>query len=150
MEPLSIAAGVAAISNHCIRTAYAIWQLKEKYKHAEQTISDICSESQLIIASLGQIQTILSCNSEALRKQFESQAALRDTFDEALSGCTQVYSVLDIELLKLASNESNLSVKAKVQSIWKKETMDDLLQKIRGRQSALGVLVSGLQLSLQV
>lgn len=149
MEPLSIAAGVAAISNHCIRTARAIWLLKEKYQHAEQTISDICSESQVIIAGLGQIQAILSSNSEALRMQFKSQAALEATFDAALSGCTQVYSVLDIEILKLSSNEGS-SVKAKVQCVWKKEIMDDLLQQIRGRQTALGLLVSALQLSLQM
>lgn len=148
VDPLSIAGVIVAISNNTIQTARAIYLLISKYKHAEQTISAIHSESYVISAFLGQIQHLLLRNPDVLQRTFKSQAALEATFDTALSGCTEVYSILDFEVQKLYSNGN--SIKAKMKAVWKEDIMKDLLDQVRGRKAALGFLVQGLQLALQL
>lgn len=148
VDPLSIAGAIVAISTSTIKTARAIHLLIDKYKHAEQTISAIHSESHAISAFLGQIQDVLLRNPDVLQKTFKSQAALEATFDAALSGCMEVYSILDMEIQKLYNNAN--SVKAKMQALWKEDIMKDLLDQVRCRKAALGFLVQGLQLALQL
>ena len=148
VDPLSIAGAIVAISTSTIKTARAIYLLIDKYKHAEQTISAIHSESYAISAFLGQIQDLLLRNPDIFQKTFQSQAALEATFDAALSGCMEVYSILDTEIQKLYNNGN--SVKAKMQALWKEDIMKDLLDQVRWRKAALGFLVQGLQLALQL
>ena len=148
MDPLSIAGAIAAISTNIIKTARGIYLLIDKYKHAEQTISAIHSQSYTISAFLGQIQDLSLRNPDVLQRVFESNTALEATFDAALSGCTEVYSILDIEIQKLYSNGN--SVKTKIQALWKEDIMKDLLDQVRARNAALGFLVQGLQLALQL
>jgi hypothetical protein len=57
-----------------------------------------------------------------------------------------VYSALDVEIQRIQVNtESNWN---RVKAVWKEETMQTLLDQIRGQQTALNVLLNVLQMSV--
>ncbi|KAF2202759.1 hypothetical protein GQ43DRAFT_462125 [Delitschia confertaspora ATCC 74209] len=150
MDPLAAASAVIAISGRCVRTARALYDLRTKYKDASITISAIYSESTVISTSLGHIHMLISKNSESLRTTLRDRPELSVTFDQALTGCVLVYSVLDDEVTKLYSGigkEGVASVRTRMKFLWKEEGMKDILMQIRGQQTALGLLIQALQMS---
>jgi hypothetical protein len=141
MDPLTITSTVISISARCISTAKAVYSLREKYKEAQMTITAIYSETTVISASLGHIQGLTTKDPEALRSNFQSRPELEQTFDQALTGCVLVYSILDDEVQKL--HHAADTAPGRVRYMWKEETMKELLQQIRGQQTALTLLIQG-------
>ncbi|KAJ9668276.1 hypothetical protein H2201_001706 [Coniosporium apollinis] len=150
MDPLTITTSVLAITTRCVSMAKELNDLREKFKDAQMMISAICSESTVISASLAHIQTIVLSNPDALTAQFQFRPELEGAFDTALTGCMMVFSVLQDEVQSLtsssksASKDIGWSIKAKY--LWKEETMKDLLQQLRGQQTALTLLIQALQM----
>ncbi|EON63495.1 hypothetical protein W97_02723 [Coniosporium apollinis CBS 100218] len=150
MDPLTITASVLSITTRCIHIAKDLSDLREKFKDAQMMISAICSESTVISASLAHIQTIVLSNPDALTTQLQFRPELEGAFDTALTGCMMVFSVLQDEVQSLtsssksASKDIGWSIKAKY--LWKEESMKDLLQQLRGQQTALTLLIQALQM----
>jgi hypothetical protein len=144
-EPISITAAVLAVSDRCLSTARAISALRHKFKNAQITISAIHSESTVISASLSLIYNLIQRDPEALRSNFATRPELEGAFDTALTGCTLIFTVLDDEIQKLHV-DGELGIGGRVRVIWKDETMKELLQQIRGQQSALLLLTQALQM----
>jgi hypothetical protein len=112
------------------------------------TITAIYSESTVIAASLGHVQSLLLTNPDVLRSNLQSRPELANILDTALTGCLLVFSVLDDEVQKLGAQEG--SFRRRVQYVWKEETMNDLLGQIRGKQTALTLLTQALQMLVSV
>lgn len=154
MDPLTITASVLSITTTCIHIAKDLSDLREKFKDAQMMISAICSESTVISASLAHIQTIVLSNPDALTTQLQFRPELEGAFDTALTGCMMVFSVLQDEVQSLtsssksASKDIGWSIKAKY--LWKEENMKDLLQQLRGQQTALTLLIQALQMCVAV
>ena len=143
MDPLSATASVAGIVAFCLKTAKALESLRESYKHASGTIAALCSEAAVISASLAQVQGLL------LRTQCKIRPELRDAFDIALTGCAVTFSCLDhgVQCLAQEADETNrFGWKTKARYVWKEEAMRDLLLQIRGQQTAISLLIQGLQM----
>ncbi len=66
------------------------------------------------------------------------------TFDQAITGCMLVYSVLEDEVQKLYARAD--SVSGRIRYLWREEAMKDLLHQIRGQQTALTLLIQALQM----
>ena len=145
VDPISITTAVLAISTRCLSTAKAVSALHDKFKNAQITISAIHSESTVICASLTLIYNLILRDPETLRSNFATRPELEGAFDTALTGCALVFSVLDDEVLKL-QGDGELNVVGKVKIVWKDDTMKELLQQIRGQQSALSLLAQALQM----
>ncbi|KAL5121604.1 hypothetical protein ACEQ8H_000290 [Pleosporales sp. CAS-2024a] len=96
----------------------------------------------VMAASLSQVQTLL--HKDTLR----SKRQLLDTFDRALTGCRVVYACLEEEVRDLVAqtHADELTFKDRARFLWKEETFKELLTQIRGQQSALSLLIQGLQM----
>lgn len=125
-----------------IESARQLYDLRTKYKDASVLITAIYSESQVVAATLAQVQTLLE--HDTLRKKPE----LLETFDRALTGCRVVYACLDEEVQELVrkAEADDLKFRDKAKFLWKEDTFKELLTQIRGQQSGLSLLVQGLQI----
>lgn len=96
----------------------------------------------VISASLSQIQNYL------LRDDLSSKPELRKAFDTALTGCMTVYGCLDVEVQRLQNKveDGTLGWKDKAKYLWNEADMEQLLIQIRGQQTALTLLLQGLQM----
>lgn len=126
----------------CIQAAKELYDLRARYKDASVLITAIYSESMVIAASLSQIQNLL--HHDAL----QSKPQLLETFDRAITGCRVVYGCLDEEVrdLVLRAENENLRFTDRAKFLWKEDTFKELLTQIRGQQSALSLLIQGLQM----
>ncbi|KAF2994619.1 hypothetical protein E8E13_003372 [Curvularia kusanoi] len=142
MEPISSAFSIMAALPQCIQSAKQLYDLRERYKDASILITAIYSESMVIAASLSQVQNLLQHDAIARRPD------LIETFDRALTGCRIVYGCLDEEVRDLAdkSARDDLRFKDRARFLWKEDTFKELLTQIRGQQSALTLLIQGLQM----
>ncbi|KAH7386788.1 hypothetical protein DE146DRAFT_621234 [Phaeosphaeria sp. MPI-PUGE-AT-0046c] len=142
MEPVSAVFGIMAALPQCIQSAKDLYDLKSRYNDASILISAIYSESMVIAASLSQVQNLLQHDG------LQSKPQLLETLDRALTGCRVVYGCLEEEVRDLvAKTEANdLKFKDRAKFLWKEDTFKELLTQIRGQQSALSLLIQGLQM----
>ncbi|KAF2795660.1 hypothetical protein K505DRAFT_360000 [Melanomma pulvis-pyrius CBS 109.77] len=142
MEIATAAFGIVGVLPQCISSAKDLYDLRSRYKDASVLITAIYSESMVIAASLSQLQGLL--HQDALK----NKPQLHETFDRALTGCRVVYVCLDEEVRELAqkADSDNLKFKDRTKYLWKEDTFKELLQQIRGQQSALSLLLQGLQM----
>ncbi|KAK9423675.1 putative Fungal N-terminal domain-containing protein [Seiridium unicorne] len=148
MDPLSVTTSVTALTAACLKTTKAMGDLCEKFKHAQMTLSAICSESTVICASLSQIQSLVLTRPDALRTQLRERSELVATFDIAVTGCMVIYAVLDDEVQSIMALcvDGQLGWFEKAKVLWKEDTMSGLLQQLRGQQHAISLLIQVLQL----
>ncbi|KAJ4367056.1 1,2-dihydroxy-3-keto-5-methylthiopentene dioxygenase [Neocucurbitaria cava] len=132
---------VAALPQ-CVQSAKALYDLRSRYKDASVLITAIYSESMVIAASLSQVQNLL------YHDALQSKPQLLETFDRALTGCRVVYGCLEEEVRELAAKAEadDLLFKDRAKFLWKEDTFKELLTQIRGQQSALSLLIQGLQM----
>lgn len=145
MDPLTISTTVLSIAGRCVTVARELSALRDKYKHASLTISAICSESAVVNAALCKLQDLFddTHDGEAFER-FQSRPDLAAACDTALTGCTLLYSCLNDEVrsLQVASETAGgLSRTQKAKTLWKEDTMKELLQQIRGQTAALNLLL---------
>jgi hypothetical protein len=126
----------------CIQSAKQLYDLRERYKDASVLITAIYSESMVIAASLSQVQNLLQHDA------LQQKPQLLETFDRALTGCRIVYACLDEEVRDLVDKveRNDLRFKDRARYLWKEDTFKELLTQIRGQQSALTLLIQGLQM----
>lgn len=126
----------------CIQSAKELYDLRERYKDASVLITAIYSESMVIAASLSQVQNLLQHDALLQKPQ------LLETFDRALTGCRVVYGCLEEEVRDLAekAQRNDLRFRDRAKYLWKEDTFKELLTQIRGQQSALSLLIQGLQM----
>lgn len=96
----------------------------------------------VIAASLSQVQNLLQHDALLSKPQ------LLETFDRALTGCRVVYGCLEEEVRDLVTKTENddLGFKDRARFLWREDTFKELLTQIRGQQSALSLLIQGLQM----
>lgn len=96
----------------------------------------------VIAASLSQVQNLLQHDALLAKPQ------LLETFDRALTGCRIVYGCLEEEVrdLVVKAERDDLKFKDRAKFLWKEDTFKELLTQIRGQQSALSLLIQGLQM----
>ena len=102
----------------CIESAKQLYDLRSRYKDASVLITAIYSESQVVAASLSQVQNLLE--HDALRQKPE----LLETFDRALTGCRVVYACLEEEVRELVVKAENddLKFRDRARFLWKEDT----------------------------
>ncbi|KAF2446105.1 hypothetical protein P171DRAFT_410088 [Karstenula rhodostoma CBS 690.94] len=142
MDPISGAIGMLAAIPQCIEAAKQLYDLRERFDQAAVLITAIYTESMVVAASLSQIQSLLQGTT------LQRKAELRNTLDRALTGCWVVYQCLDEEVRDLAEkvDVNDLQERDRARFLVKEANFEELLQQIRGQQSALGLLVQGLQM----
>lgn len=132
---------IAAIPQ-CIEATKQLYDMRERFDQAAVTITAIYTESMVIAASLSQIQKLLQSTT------LQNNPELCETLDRALTGCWLVYQCVDEEVRVLAQKIAveDLRKRDRARFLLKESNFKELLQQIRGQQSALGLLVQGLQM----
>ena len=107
----------------------------------------MCSEASVISASLSQIQTLLLDKREST-EFFESRPELANVLDISLTGCNVVLSCLDEEIRRLSSTPLQAigRITNRARLVWNSDKLRDLLDSLRGQQTAINLLIQLLQM----
>ncbi|KAK7540390.1 hypothetical protein IWX49DRAFT_555213 [Phyllosticta citricarpa] len=143
---MEFAAAVISLSCKAVSVSKELHDLRAKYKDAAATIDAICNETEVVRASLSRVQRLLE-KDHAKGYQFDDE--LRDIFDTAVTGCNVALSCLEHETNKLAKSArdgASFGWRVKAKYLWKEDIMNDLLQKLRGQQGAIALLLQSLQM----
>jgi hypothetical protein len=111
-------------------------------------VVSICSESTVIIASLSQIQSLL-LQKQDLASLWKSQTELPMVLDVALTGCMVIFSCIDAEIERIVprgSDPSQIRWRPKVRMMWNEQRLNELLNALRGQQTAINLLIQLLQM----
>jgi hypothetical protein len=149
MDPLSITATVAGICKVCLAVTQALSDFQAKCQQASLTIGAICAESAVVNAALSQIQSLLFRQGDRIIIRLNDRPDLASAFDTSLTGCMLLYSCLENEVgnLRAALDQgTGLNWKHKFTAVWKENTMQGLLQQIRGQEIALQLLLQSLHM----
>lgn len=108
----------------------------------------ISTEAAVISASLSQIQALILTkqNPEQLLR---SRPEIAATLDTSLTGCMVLFTCLDEELREVsryARGNDSLSWRGKVKTVWKQDRFQELLDGLRGHQTAINTLIQILQM----
>lgn len=149
MDPVSITGAVLSVTATALKCSKVLDSFRQQYNIASVTISAICSETTIVSASLSQLQVILLQGSGAIKPE------LIPVLDTAITGCNVTFSCLEREVGKItaacppgssATMVAEPSMKMKLKLLFNEDTMKELLQHIRGQQSALTFLLQLLQM----
>jgi hypothetical protein len=148
MDPFSTLCTVTSLVATCAKVGKSLNDVQAKYNRAGLTISAIVSECSVIAAALSEVGQIAKNDPDGLSFRLNaSNGQLSSSLELSLSSCSLTMAVLEDEIKKLTTTENLrfLSWKTKVKYVWNEEDMKDLLQSIRGQQSALHLLLTALQ-----
>lgn len=146
MDPLSIAAAASALVFSVVRNGRALATVFEKYQDSQRCIFLMQTECTVLAAALSQLQVVFSKVSESTTSQYPE--FVMEALDLSLVGCTLTLSVLSKEIDNLVESindsDAKMSKGKKAKYLWKGESMDALLQQLRGQSSALTLLLKAL------
>jgi hypothetical protein len=150
MDPLSIATGVASLVLSTTKVVKQCNDFRSKYKIASITLPAIATECHTICIALSQIEALFDRDPNGTSARLNSKAHLRLVFENALTGCAIVVSIIDDEVEKLMKSAQDdvsgqPSRMARVKYVWNEDTMKELLQQARGQQTAIQTLLAALQ-----
>jgi hypothetical protein len=138
MDPLSITATVISLTIRCTTTSVQLYNIFTRYRRAPSTIANLVEETQVIRASLSQVERALEHNPNGL-----STPDLEDIFDIAVKGCRATLLCLDEEFEKLKDRED---WRARVLTLWNEDAMKDLVEQLGRKKATITLLIQGLQL----
>ncbi len=145
MDPLSVTVATASLTISVAKISQFLAKVKGSYDQAPMTVAAMMAECKTISTALTHLQTLTLEKPVALSSNLASPGTLMTSFDNALIGCMEVLSVIECELNKLVEDSGTMGFGARVRVLWNEETMSRLLQHLRGQHTAIGTLVSLLQ-----
>ena len=148
MDPLSISTAVAALVTTSTKAVVLCNTLVGKYKNAPRTLASIRTECTTVKAGLSYIYYLINRDTELFSSQMQAHGPLAETLDVALTGCTVTFSLLDCELQKLydkSGDRDSFKWKDRMRFIWDEKVAKELLDQMRGLQSAVTLVLTALQ-----
>ena len=138
MDPLSITAAVITLTTRCTATAFELHRAFNHYDNAPQTIAALEEETELLKASLNQVQKALQKHSEASRT-----ADLEDIFTIAVKGSRATLLCLEEEFENLKERSD---WRARIITLWKEDTMKELLEQLQRKKISIILLIQCLHM----
>lgn len=157
MDPLTLSTAIITIAAKCVTLTKEFSDIRSRFIFANLTIISICTESSVCSTALYTLQTCFSQHEHQEDANQRGPHHLLDqplflsSCDAALTGCTLILSCLDEELGSLrqaVESGSPLKWTQRARVIWKEETMQQLLQQLRGQVTALNLLLHCFQMSV--
>lgn len=148
MDIVSVTAAAASLALNFAKACKSLVEIKESYDQAPMTVTSMATECKTITAALTHLQGLTLEKSAALSPGPTLSDNLATGFDEALTGCMLILSVLEAELRKIIEGGEefgNMTFRKRVKHLWNEETMCQLLQHLRGQHTAVSTLISILQ-----
>ena len=146
MDPFSITTAILPVTKACFTTAKSLYDIRNEYKDAPTTITSMCSETTVISASLSQLQHIVLRKND-LEATLLVRPELASALDCSIIGCTVVFSCLKEEMaqVKKGMRDGQPTTKSKAKLVCNKDKLRELLEDLRGQQTALSTLIALLQ-----
>lgn len=148
MDPLTICTTVASLVKTCGTAATTCNGLLSKYKQAPQILASIRTECTTIKTALSYVDGLLKRDTALLSSQLKAHSPLAETLDVALTGCAVTFSLLDVELRKLydrSKDQDGYKWKDKMRYVWDENSAKNILDSMRGLQSAVNLVLTALQ-----
>lgn len=135
------------ITTTCVSASLSLSELRTKYNDAPMTIVAICSETTLISASLSKVQELVLRRHD-LTNVLNARPDLAAALDTTLIGCAVLFSCLHEETQHMTQSSTQPSQytwwkKAKV--MWNHDRLKELLEGLRGQQTAISTIINLLQ-----
>lgn len=153
MDPASavgLAASVLQIATYAFTSIQALERLRARYTSAPATIEALYAESKLINALLSQLRATFNDKDNVMAVSLRNNRELSSAMDDVLSGCNAVYVRLDAELQTIVSspldNNQKFSLRRRASLLFKEDILKSYLSQIHGHQTALTLLIQGLQM----
>lgn len=165
MDPLTITATVSTLIIAIVKTGKSLSLLFDYYTSAHRCLFLIQTECTVLAAALAQIQSHFGLSdhdgaigsataggNSGAGKARELPPSLVGALDLSLLGCTMTIEVLTSEVnpmvgegqLQSTLNPAKGKKKAKAKYVWREESMNGLLQQLRGQSMALGLLLKAV------
>lgn len=151
MDPFTICTTAAGLVKTCglaVTTITTCSGLVGKYKNAPQILASIRAECTSIKTALSHVDWLVKRDTDLLSSQLKAHSPLAETLDVALTGCAVTFSLLDIELRKLYDKSKDLDGykwKDKMRYVWNEDRAKNILDQMRGLQSAISLVLTALQ-----
>jgi hypothetical protein len=152
MDPISaigLVASVLQVASTCVKTVHTLEQLKHRFNAAPSSIEALYTESTIVSASLSHLVELFNRSDNTLVNVLRAKPELSSALDRALSGCNAVYVSLDQDLQKICASSDNndkLGIRRRTSFLWRQDIFKGYLAQIHGHQSALTLLIQGLQM----
>lgn len=135
----------------CLSTTKSLYDLQEKYQDAPLILVSMCSETNVISASLAHLRSLLLHRQHIGRSQPE--LLLLDVLDQALTGCNVVFGCLGLELRRIVpgsgepgpASAAAAGWRARARLIWNEKRLNELLSALRGQQTAINLVIQLFQ-----
>ncbi|OAP58341.1 hypothetical protein AYL99_07431 [Fonsecaea erecta] len=158
MDPLSVATAASSLVFCVVRSGKALAGIYEKYHDAQRCVFMMQTECTVLAAALSQLQMHFSTVSRSAAGAMDRYPDfVVEAIDLALVGCTLTLSVLSKEIENLTTADSGnnnpldkaarLARGKKIKYVWKEDTMNELLEQLRGQSAALNLLLRALDSS---
>jgi hypothetical protein len=141
MDPVSITAAAASLVYSVVRNGRALAAIYDKYQDAHRCIFQIQAECTVLAAALSQIEILFTRSSTRAKRCPDN---FIEALDISLVGCTLTLSALSKEIEVLQNADTK---KKKAKYVWKEQTINELLQQLRGQTSALNLLLQAFDSS---
>lgn len=148
MDPLSICASITGLMKTCGTAVTTCSRLLGKYKNAPESLASIRTECTTIKTTLSYVDYLVKRDTELFSSQLKAYSPLAETFDVALTGCAFTFLLLDIELQKLydrGKDHDGYKWKDKMRYVWDEDRAKNILDHMRGLQSAVNLVLAALQ-----
>lgn len=149
MEPLSIIAAVGSLTTLAAKTAVGCNSLISKYEDAPRALALIESECKILKDALSFVTEFVMTNASTLMPRLSGpRNVLSNLVDDALTGSTVVFGMLDSEISKLmehAKKSGDFGWKTRIQAVWNEAEMNTLLTSMRDVKSTVQLLLTALQ-----
>ena len=135
------------ITATCVSASLSLSELRSKYNDAPMTIVAICSEAKIIGASLSQVQNLI-LRRDDLTNVLNTRPDLAAALDTTLIGCAVLFSCLHEEterITKGSTRRSQYTWWKKARVVWNHDRLKELLDGLRGQQTAIITIINLLQ-----
>lgn len=151
MDPISLSLAIAPLVFSSAKLLAAVGSIRHRYNNAQTAVTSTQTECELMHVVLCEVQGLVHRNRVELAIRLRSQKSLEETFDKVLTGCRDTLDALTLELddlLKPSKGRGGMGYQSKTQYVWKKDTMEDLMEQMRSQRDCIQVLITILHRSV--
>jgi hypothetical protein len=136
-------ASIAQLASNCLQTIQILEHVRQRIRSSSTIIESLISESLLVYSSLSQLKEIFQNEQNTLTEVLCSKPDLLDNIKRTLRSCECVWVLVRRDVEKL---ETPIAFVRIIRLVIRESVMNDYLSQIRGHQTALTLLIQGLQM----
>ena len=152
MDPVSLSLAIAPLVLSSAKLLGAVRSVIQRYKDAQTAVTRTQTECELMHVALCEVQGLVHRSRVELAVRLRSHKSLEESFDKVLTGCRITLDALTLELndlLKPAKGGSgDMGNRSKAEYIWKKDTMEELMEQMRNQRDYIQFLITILHRSV--